>query len=273
MPMTPGNQAIVGGTVLRIPAIQAPDYVPGVSAWIIRQDGSAEFNDGTFRGSIEVGSLTGQHFWVNNPNTGDVIDVYNSTNQLVFSIDRTGRLVSQSSVSTLNIVMVGASLFFEDTAQSPVLPPQETGSLSPTETSLNLSAGIPANAAPTIQPAFLQLITDVALTSPWIKATQRDTTGAVVQTDVNSNTNQLIHADTYTVTTDAGGTSTFPHFANFTPAKGFLAGVNGIGANFPYQYAWFATPFTGTTAKAAFKDNLGAALANTTLGVFGLFLG
>lgn len=39
------NNPIVGGTVLRIPAIQSPNFVEGVSGWAIFQDGTAEFND------------------------------------------------------------------------------------------------------------------------------------------------------------------------------------------------------------------------------------
>ena len=50
--MTPGDP-VVGGTVLRRPAMQSPNYVAGVSGWTINADGSAEFNDVTIRGSIE----------------------------------------------------------------------------------------------------------------------------------------------------------------------------------------------------------------------------
>jgi hypothetical protein len=43
--MTEGwGKPATGGTVLRIPAIQSPNFVNGVSGWIIRQDGSAQFN-------------------------------------------------------------------------------------------------------------------------------------------------------------------------------------------------------------------------------------
>lgn len=51
---------IVGGTALRIPAIQSPDFVAGVSGWIIRIDGSAEFNNLTIRGQF-----TGTDFIIN----------------------------------------------------------------------------------------------------------------------------------------------------------------------------------------------------------------
>jgi len=41
---------IVGGTALRIPAIQSPNFQSGSAGWIIRIDGSAEFNNLTIRG-------------------------------------------------------------------------------------------------------------------------------------------------------------------------------------------------------------------------------
>jgi len=256
--------------------IQSPNYIAGSTGWRISKDGSAEFNNGTFRGSIEVGSLAGQHFWVNNPNTGDVIDVYNAANQLVFSIDTNGRLVSNSSVSTSNIVMVAASLFFEDSAQNPQLPPQLAGIITATETDLTINGGVPQNAVGGTQPPFIQFAGQLTSATGYIRAGQRNVQGSLMQTDGTNGSgsnNQLVHIGAYNVATDAAGSGTFNHGAGFTPMAGFLAGVNGIGANFPYQYAWFTSPFTATTAKAAFKDNFGAALASTTLGVFGIFFG
>jgi hypothetical protein len=46
---------VVGGVTLVRPAIQSPDYVPGVSGWAIKVDGSVEFNNGAFRGELHVG--------------------------------------------------------------------------------------------------------------------------------------------------------------------------------------------------------------------------
>lgn len=52
MALKPENP-VVGGTVLRRAAIQSPNYVTGVSGWTINQDGSAEFNNLTIRGSFQ----------------------------------------------------------------------------------------------------------------------------------------------------------------------------------------------------------------------------
>lgn len=61
MGLQPGNP-VVGGINLRIPAIQSPGFVSGVSGWHIDIDGSAEFNNVTVRGTIEIDDGTGNLF-------------------------------------------------------------------------------------------------------------------------------------------------------------------------------------------------------------------
>ncbi len=47
------EHAIAGGQGnLIIAQFQSPNYVPGVSGWQVRKDGSAEFNNLTFRGTF-----------------------------------------------------------------------------------------------------------------------------------------------------------------------------------------------------------------------------
>ena len=49
----PFSNPIVGGAGALIrPAIQSPDYAPGVSGWAINRDGTVEFASGTFRGDL-----------------------------------------------------------------------------------------------------------------------------------------------------------------------------------------------------------------------------
>lgn len=64
MGLTAGNP-IVGGTILQSAAIQSPDYVPGVSGWQVDQDGNAEFNSGTFAGTITAAGFAGVNFVIN----------------------------------------------------------------------------------------------------------------------------------------------------------------------------------------------------------------
>lgn len=76
MGLDPQNP-IVGGTILRIPAIQSPGFVAGVSGWIIRIDGSAEFNNlvirGTFSGTNFVINSSGEFFYSGTPAGGNLV--------------------------------------------------------------------------------------------------------------------------------------------------------------------------------------------------------
>lgn len=55
------NDSIVGGMGKLIRAlVESPNYVPGVSGWAIKKDGSAEFNNLTVRNAIQTGgTITG----------------------------------------------------------------------------------------------------------------------------------------------------------------------------------------------------------------------
>ena len=74
--MQPGNP-VVGGTVLRRPAIQSPNFVTTVSGWTINADGSAEFNNltirGTFSGTDYVLSAAGFFLYSGTPASGNLI--------------------------------------------------------------------------------------------------------------------------------------------------------------------------------------------------------
>lgn len=61
------DDPVVGGTILRVPAIQSPGFQSGVQGWIIRADGSAEFNSAIFRGHVVISS------------SSDSLLVYNGT--------------------------------------------------------------------------------------------------------------------------------------------------------------------------------------------------
>lgn len=50
--MMPGDP-VVGSTILRRPSIQSPNFQTGASGWTVNSDGSAEFNNLTFRGTLE----------------------------------------------------------------------------------------------------------------------------------------------------------------------------------------------------------------------------
>ena len=71
------EKSVVAGTSLVIDAIQSSDYSPGVSGWIIRQDGTSEFNNGSYRGTFQVGASPGGYILIFNFNgTRPEIDLY-----------------------------------------------------------------------------------------------------------------------------------------------------------------------------------------------------
>lgn len=49
--------SLAGSYTLTGTFLESPDYLPGVSGWAIFGDGSAEFNNGTFRGMIAAASI------------------------------------------------------------------------------------------------------------------------------------------------------------------------------------------------------------------------
>lgn len=73
----PFENPIVGGTVLRIPAIQSPNFVTTVSGWTINIDGSAEFNNltvrGTFQGADFILNNTGLFVYSGTPANGNLV--------------------------------------------------------------------------------------------------------------------------------------------------------------------------------------------------------
>lgn len=255
MAMSPGNQAITGGTVLRVPAIQSPDYVAGTSGWIIRSDGSAEFNQGTFRGSIEVGSLTGQHFIVNNVSTGDVIDIYNSSNQLVMKVDNQGNVTTIDPSALDQASLFGHGLIWKNQTNPPFSTPQLYGQgNSVNGNTLSLNSGAATN---TSWVAQMTLNDSKANTGAGANVAifQRGTNGSgtgsiggsVVQTDDLLPVNNVVHVGTYHSTVvDAFGDVVIAHGAGFTPTVGVLTPWDNTSAGQGWILEWFQNPFNAT---------------------------
>jgi hypothetical protein len=77
MALKPDNP-VVGGTVLRRAAIRSPNFVTGVSGWTINQDGSAEFNNltirGTFAGTDFIINSSGSFFYSPSEAAGNLVE-------------------------------------------------------------------------------------------------------------------------------------------------------------------------------------------------------
>lgn len=77
MGMPFGDPVTGAGGVLVIPSIHSPNFVHNTSGWSIGQDGSAEFNNltvrGTFYGTDYIISAAGIFFYNGTPATGNLI--------------------------------------------------------------------------------------------------------------------------------------------------------------------------------------------------------
>lgn len=115
----PFNDPVASGNVLVRPAVQSPDYVPGVSGWAIKRDGTAEFNGITIRGSGIFGTPGGQRIELSN--TG-IMSIYSSANELVVQLDATGLTVQDPTSGAFAALKLSGSTTFLD-----LLPPAIPG--------------------------------------------------------------------------------------------------------------------------------------------------
>lgn len=89
IPISSFRHDIAGGQGnLVISALQSPNFEHGVQGWQIAKDGSAEFNNGTFRGTVEASTFEGTDFIINEngaffysgtPGTGNLITAIAAT--------------------------------------------------------------------------------------------------------------------------------------------------------------------------------------------------
>lgn len=63
---------IAAGTVLVRPALQSPNFAVGSSGWIVRADGTFEFNGGVFRGGVNIGGAT--YIYSGLPTAGNLVE-------------------------------------------------------------------------------------------------------------------------------------------------------------------------------------------------------
>lgn len=88
------NPILGGGGALVRPAIKSPNYSPGAAGWSINRDGTVEFVDGTFRGTITAAELIGSVFgssttdpsiWINEDNANS-LRIYDGAGDLLIEI-------------------------------------------------------------------------------------------------------------------------------------------------------------------------------------------
>jgi hypothetical protein len=124
-PVTGGQGALIR------PAIKSPNFVHNVSGWSINRDGSAEFNNGTFRGTVTAGSFQGTDFVINTsgaffysgvPAAGNLIaSIAPGSGSDVFGNGYLGGFTSYDDAAGFFVNMLGSELVYGPvTAGTPI---------------------------------------------------------------------------------------------------------------------------------------------------------
>jgi hypothetical protein len=235
--------------------------------------------------TLLVGDIPGQHFIINNPATGDILDVYDSANRLVMKIDAAGALTAIDQPAQDTVVLAGNSIGFGSVTAPPPLQASIIG-LSNTN---GLGSSLQLDSGSSISSAFGgdSLITLCDLNFPGaggssaIKVDQRLTNtslgveGTLVQTDSFGTGNNVMHAAVYSGTVAGGdGHWIFAHNCNFVPQVVELTPYAAGGGDGPGYVRMFTTAVDGTFCYTIWRDDGGGVTANgTTVGVHAVFYG
>jgi len=276
----PFNNDIAGGNGSLVRNwLQSSNFVTGVSGWQIRKDGTAEFNNGTFRGSLQVGTAPGQRFIVN-PGNGDVLDVYDASNHLIANIDSQGQYTNYQFVagSPLQHTQYGLQglIYFSDVDSSDAImefTPSNAG--QPSSQALWQIQVANNNPGVNFEVYTLQVFagSDNATHKPTMIGTERGISGSIVQSSGTSQSNLLWSGDV-TGTTDASGNLVITHGAGFTPNRVFVQvhDTGNLGSTFGV-----ATVVNGSANSTTFQIHCvgfnGTVRTNASVSVYYLVLG
>ncbi len=101
---------IVGGeSKLVRTAIESPNYVPGVSGWIVRKDGTAEFNNTVIRGSLRVTDPDGSYVWIYDEDPGDGALVEFGLPSGIGVTQTPGRIITSTSIPFFGVPGIAVS--------------------------------------------------------------------------------------------------------------------------------------------------------------------
>ena len=105
--------SIPGGSITPQGFIQSPNFVTGVSGWRILGDGDAEFNEGTFRGTLTVGDalIVGTSpTWFNVDVDGNMWLGGATFGAAPFSVTNAGALIATNATITGTITATGGAI-------------------------------------------------------------------------------------------------------------------------------------------------------------------
>jgi len=165
---------------------------------------------------VPTGATTGQRIVILNPVTGDAVDVYDSANELIMDINSNGVVQTYATgFSPQQTEQRGDGIYYIDNTLGStahvILRPTTNVSQQPAIL-LNVKNG-----------NFTSDYTLAVLAASWngtgtatLVGNERGVGGSMVQSD-GASSNNLMHCEAVTGTTDASGFFTFVHHASFTP--------------------------------------------------------
>lgn len=183
MPFT--NEVVGGNGVLIRNAMQSQNFISGVSGWQITKSGNAEFNTGTFRGQITSGTNPGRHVVINDLSTGDPLEIYDSSNNLIYSINKFG-VATAFDPSGINVQTIGREITFNGDpggllAMNMAITHVASSSADRSIFALDFSPHIGANADISLWGG-----SDDGTLAPDLRGSSRGVAGSLAQMDGNS---------------------------------------------------------------------------------------
>lgn len=230
--------------------------------------------------SLIIGSIPGQHFIINNPATGDIIDAYNTNNQLVMKMDSLGDIVEIFPVSGDTTSLDPGGLVFQNQNTPPVgASGGITGMCSNVSCEVTLVSGDSVGTGSNSTIDMRDANGSNGLNKSIIFVTQRNTNaglvgvqGCMVQTGDVSGVNNFTHAGSYSGTTNASGHVVVTHNCGFTPTMAVVTGTapGGTFANLTCG----VDNLTATQADINWTvASTGAAFANSAITFNAVFFG
>ncbi len=210
---------VLAGEKLIHTGIRSDNYVAGLTGWRIARDGTVEFNSGTFRGQLTSGTDPGKHIVLNSASTGDAIDVYNTSNQLIFSVNALGIAKSTNPATGISSSLQSGQVLIDDGAGNNdsaliMVPAVDTAHQSV----LEILCSPPVGTTYT-----LNLIggSDNGSLGATLVGNERNKQGSMVQSDQRS-TGNLVHTFSGSGTTDVNGHLVIATGATFAATDGHV---------------------------------------------------
>jgi hypothetical protein len=223
---------------------------------------------------IPTGATTGARVIIANQATGDAIDIYDSANRLVFSIDGEGIASSFSYGPDLVAQMFeGALVLGAPGGGQGALEWEE--SPGPTSGSDIVLIVNPTGGGAALNVFFQGGSPDGTSTTSGIVVNTRGIFGSMIQSD-QIRTNELVHTGTYSgVVAGGDGHWIFDHGCAFTPKVAMLTPWDAASSDQVYQFMLWNVPFPNATqVRTVTRTAAGGVVANgTTVGVHATFWG